>query len=386
MSIERKLRQWQEAGLLDAATVDRIRAHEEQSAKPIGSYAVAGIGAVAVATGIVAIVASNWDAIPASAKIGVDVVVLAALGASVMRTAVSGPRWLCDALILIEYGVVLASVGLVAQIYQLGGATYTALCVWTALATPLVFHGSGRFLAVAWVVGTQATLVSILVELAETPRFDGLAVTLCHAIAGLTLLAGSSAYLSTRKPAFARALREFGLLEVALSASFGTAGFYEGFHLGEHPASWWGVAVSALATAGLIVQVGRKSAPSNEWSPPAAVFPARITIAAALVLAQAPLFLHGDTKLDVLAALTFVAFWALVGWTAFRARTPRIVNLATAFVALRILIAYFEVFGTLLNTGIGLVIGGALVLGLTYVWVKYKRGVDRRLIGGRNES
>jgi hypothetical protein len=40
---------------------------------------------------------------------------------------------------------------------------------------------------------------------------------------------------------------------------------------------------------------------------------------------------------------------------------------------------YFEVFGTLLDTGVGLVLGGLLTLLVTWFWARKRRDFDREL-------
>jgi uncharacterized membrane protein len=53
-------------GLIDAATRDRLIAHEAAHARPIALWAVFGIGALAIGLGLVSVVAANWEAIPGS--------------------------------------------------------------------------------------------------------------------------------------------------------------------------------------------------------------------------------------------------------------------------------------------------------------------------------
>ena len=51
-------------------------------------------------------------------------------------------------------------------------------------------------------------------------------------------------------------------------------------------------------------------------------------------------------------------------------------------IGLRILAIYFEVFGTLLDTGLGLVSGGALTLALVWLWTRKRKQFARELAGG----
>src|SRR5690606_21180572 len=104
----------------------------------------------------------------------------------------------------------------------------------------------------------------------------------------------------------------------------------------------------------------------------------RVLLGVCLLLAHLPWPIsRGD--LDLVAALTFIGLWLLVARTAHRARETRVLNLATALIGLRILSVYFEVFGSLLDTGIGLVVGGLLTLALVWLWVRKRRDFGREL-------
>ncbi|MFT3772922.1 MAG: hypothetical protein QM820_46650 [Minicystis sp.] len=73
------------------------------------------------------------------------------------------------------------------------------------------------------------------------------------------------------------------------------------------------------------------------------------------------------------AAASFLLVWSLIGYSAYRLGRIRLLNLATAFLGIRLLIIYFEVFGSLLDTGIGLLSGGVLTVLLAWLWVKKSR-------------
>ena len=86
---------------------------------------------------------------------------------------------------------------------------------------------------------------------------------------------------------------------------------------------------------------------------------------------------HG--KWPLVAALSFVIVFAGVAFMAHRKGRPALLHLATALIGLRLLVIYFEVFGSLLDTGVGLVLGGLLTLLLTWLWARKRRDFDREL-------
>jgi hypothetical protein len=57
---------------------------------------------------------------------------------------------------------------------------------------------------------------------------------------------------------------------------------------------------------------------------------------------------------------------------------PRLISLSITLIAIRIFAVYVEVFGTLFDTGVGLIIGGAVMLGL----IALARKLNRRLTKG----
>jgi hypothetical protein len=68
----------------------------------------------------------------------------------------------------------------------------------------------------------------------------------------------------------------------------------------------------------------------------------------------------------VAAAILFIGYWAYLGWTAQQTGHQRLISLAIFVIAIRIFIIYLEVFGSLMSTGFGLIIGGGVMLGL--IW------------------
>lgn len=79
---ERRLAAWVDAGLIDEPAAARIRAWEAEHSRPLALWAVVGIGTLAIALGLISVVAANWDAIPAMVRLGLHfALLLAAAGA-----------------------------------------------------------------------------------------------------------------------------------------------------------------------------------------------------------------------------------------------------------------------------------------------------------------
>lgn len=372
MSLAAKLHRWTETGLITADQAAAIQTHEHERGRPTFLYAIAGLGGLAIGIGLVSIVASNWDAIPGRLKVGIAVGLVAAAGAGVVRLDRSGPRWALETAVLVAHGLVLATIALVGQVYQLGGAAHTALSLWLALTTLLVTRARGAVAAWVFIASAEATYGAWVVEFVEGFDVDELLALGAMAWAPLgCLAAGFSAGVIRTRPSWASALRAAGWGQLVLLASLATVLFYEGQREPElgglYTAAGVGVAL-ALAIAAVHLRQTR----------------ARRTGALLLAACVALIYVPGmvsDGDMDLVGALTFLALWVLVALAAFRAGRLGLLNLATAVIGVRLLIVYFEVFGSLLNTGLGLVSGGLLTIGLVWLWTRKRRDFGEELAG-----
>jgi uncharacterized membrane protein len=381
VQIERKLAEWREAGLLDEAAVERILAHEAAREKrPYLLYAVGGLGAFAVAIGLLSIVAANWEDIPGRVKLAVDFALLLGLAAGVWKT--TRGSWLQEVVLFVFYGAVLGSVGLVAQVYHLGGRAEDALLFWSLITAPIVLHGGARFLAAVFYVALETTVLMQAARLLERrwerlehTAFLTVAYLLCLALIGL----GGWRFLREKRPSFAQVAGSLGALQVLALASIMPLWWYDRWATYDAGGLGW---ICFFGAVGFGLALAFRATASD---PPA---PSRNALIAVAVLAPiacySPMLIEhsrgwghdGHTATGLAAALTFMAFWAAVGVAAYRAGRIRLLNVATALIGLRLLVIYFEVFGSLLDTGIGLLTGGLLMILLAWVWVKKVRASE----------
>lgn len=369
MAQQSDLERWVSAGLITADQAQRIAEHEHQHQRPSLLYAIAGTAGLAIAVGIVSIVAANWDGIPGSVKLGADLVLLAAVGAGVWEWDRRGITWARETAIVVLWGLVLASIALAGQVYQLGGRTHVALSTWTVLTAVLMSRATTGVVATLWILGVQATWISIAVWFGVTYDDGPAALATIYWAPLLCLGLGSHRGLAVLRPPLAAALRAVGWSELVLCACFGTLAFYENTAREGWESAYGGAAGSAIATVVLAAVWLRRPA---EWT----------LLATCLLLAHVPLFTStGD--MGVIAALCFIGLWLAVAWLAYEDRDRGLLSLATAMIGLRILIVYFEVFGTLLDTGLGLVLGGTIALAVVFAWTRGRKYFEQALGRGK---
>ena len=354
MALDRKLSEWQAAGLIDDATARAIVAHETAEARPVARWAAVAIGLLALALGLTLVVAANWDAIPKAVKLGIHGAALAATAATVW---LAHDRWLREGALFLFAALILAGLALQGQVYQLPGALHGLLGMAGLLAAPaILLAGTTRLTAIGWSLLLAVAAVSYV---GDVPRDAGFAGNLPAALSpGLILLS----LLIRDRPAFALGLRDSGLALLLAGASLA------------HFA--WAVRVSPADAADMALRLPLAllfAAVSVALARDNAVLRAALaTTAIAVPLAVA--VPHADAMLPRLAgAILFLALWAIVARAASDAGWRTLFGIAVAAVALRLFIVYFELFGSLASTGIGLIGGGALLIALALVWGRIVR-------------
>jgi hypothetical protein len=248
--------------------------------------------------------------------------------------------------------------------------------LWMLLTALLLTRAHSAWASFIWLAGLQATYAAWLLWAASKPwGLEAYALGAAYWAPLACIAVGCSARVERSRPELAATFEEVGWVELVLCASLGTCAFYGDMRQRELGGLWLGLAVSALLSAWLWMRL-----PAAAWRGTA-----RGLLLVALLLGHLPLLLSpGD--LDVLAALSFMGLWLLVAVTAHRAGQVPLLNLATAVLGLRIVIVYFEVFGSLLDTGVGLLSGGLLTVGLAWLWMRKRRDFERGLAGARQAS
>lgn len=365
MALDRKLDEWQAAGLIDASTAEAIRHHESESSRPIALWATIGIGLFALALGLILLVAAGWDMIPKGVKLGVHLAMTAAAAAVVWQARKQRRLWLGEGALFLLAALVLAGIALQGQVYQVTSPVWEALAWWALFVTPVILlAGCTRLTAYGW-SGMLAVLAIAFVADSSLSRqaidvvADNLPVALPPALILASLLLSPSA--------FATGVREAGMALLLGGASL--AHFAWAVEISATDATALAVRlplalVVAAAAVSLAGRIGRGAS--------LVVRTALIAAAIATVLAAA--VPHPDTLAPRLfGAFAFFAMWGAVGKAAHDGGWRVLFGIAIGMIAVRLFIVYVELFGSLAYTGVGLIVGGLLLIALTLAWAKLMR-------------
>ena len=377
MGIDRKLARWEAAGLIDGAARARIRAFEQSQRAPVALYGLGVLGAGTLALGVVSVIAANWDGIPGTVKLGGDLLIGVALATSTYVAVRRGPGWPAEVLITLFYGFTLASIALVGQVYQLNAPMYQGLLVWTAASLPLVLLGRSHALAALATAGiavTHALSVSPLIEVLNPGggASRDLSATILFASPLLYIPLARVPWLVRNAPAFSRTITVAAWIAVLIGGFLLQFIWYT--DIDSDHALRWSLLATAVITAAVTLALPR-------------VYPhldARPRRGLTTILAFAWLTLALGSAIprpsaDVVGAILQVVWLGLFAWTAIQVGLVRAFNALTALVALRVLAIYFEVFGSLLSTGVGLITGGALTLLVGWLWQRKTSALAARL-------
>ena len=403
MRLNNKLAQWQQAGLINEQTARSILEHEANASRPLALWAAGGVGAFAIVVGIVSIVAANWLHTPDAIKIGGALLINALLAIAIYNNAQQSQhvpklaageekQWLTEVLVVIYYGFTLASMALIGQIYQLDGSTGMLLLTWTLATLPLVLLARGKFIATLWVIGTAVTyclniaaLYDFLTGTLNLDRDVLEAIALSMVLIGPLIFIALSRipWLVQERPIYAAEISRYSWLVIIAGGFLAQFLWYEAgvIHSGTDQRDVLTVlALTGMATAATLMGLPKLYAQHATQQ----LLAMRVVLISVFILIFAACW-H-NSSMPIVGALTNLAYLVMLAWAALKTSSTPLFNLITAAISIRVLFIYFEIFGSMMQTGIGLVIGGVLTLLLAWLWFKKSNHLAMRLQEKEHDS
>lgn len=138
-----KLQEWHAQQLITADTVKNIEAYEANQPRAIENvwrYGLMGLAALCIGLGILFIVASNWQAIPFSAKLGTHIFFNVALGGYILHLLRKGDagKWSMEICLLILSAAQLSLMALIGQHLQISAEIEDTMKFWLFLIAPML--------------------------------------------------------------------------------------------------------------------------------------------------------------------------------------------------------------------------------------------------------
>jgi hypothetical protein len=341
------------------------------------------LGGTLVLTGIILVISANWDAIPGWLKI--------AAGALLMMAAhFTGWKLRCpkeysklsEVFHFIGAGLFLANIALVGQVYHLSSRTPNALLLWLIGIIPLVWilrsvaiHVLTLGGLLVW-LGTEINSRDGWFHFAENLNQFGVygGVGLLLYGCGLKLKRTSYHQLALPTEIIGMASLHFGLWPLV------TIG-----NTHESPSALLLMLVPAVAGLGLIAaQLRHLPDLTAQWRRCwLAVLAGWITVAAFWMLldfGERGYLLFGHMGVgQAFASIALVTGCIVQMRVAEDLRAPWLVNLAIVTTGYCIILTFALLVGSMMNTGLIFLVGGAGILGLGYWLEKKRRAVILRM-------
>lgn len=375
---DKKLDTWVGAGLLSADQAAAIRSWEQSqhSGRSWVIYGITVIGIAAIAIGVISIVASNWDRIPAYTKLAIYLCIQTGLGAALYRQLPKTGK-IRESLLSLFCLFFFAGIGLTAQVFNISSNGWSGLLFWCGLTVSAVALAGTRQMPYLWfVVLLIAESIWMLGDRGNfNPDLNALKNRLTFAWLSIYMFFGAGILIPAvvRTGGYlAEAARNLSFLILFVGGTVGgTALWYVDFNkvAREMPLSFIDNA-KIIPWVGLLLTI-----------PPMLLYAGRETKKVAKALSVAFVLLAAFTTIPVIFELrahptagtiiSIVIWWSLAVAAVYAGR-KRIFDFITLAITVRLLVVYFEVFGSMMATGIGLIISGLLILGIAWVWYKFR--------------
>lgn len=150
MLLKNKLNTWVQNALISEEQKEKIFAFEKQSNNGLFAKTALIIAGLFIGLGICLIVASNWQILPATFKLVADFAVFGAFLYGAYFCIQNKKQHLKDLFLFLSFLMVGATIGLIAQIFNLSGGWSSFALSWTLLSLPYVLISESFSFGVVW--------------------------------------------------------------------------------------------------------------------------------------------------------------------------------------------------------------------------------------------
>lgn len=376
MNLRKRIAVWQQEDLITSAQGEAILAFENKNKKPVLSWSLLALAFFCIVLGIISIISANWQEISSSVKLVCDFAFLIVAAATAFQMYRKGKDWWFEGLLLLFCGLILASIGLIAQIYQIQPTGLQGLLLWSLLVFPLVIFSRKIILPLIWLPLFMTSLVDYLNTIpfiSDITHILKNSFPFAISIFGILIFAFVyrllAVHFRTRLAPQVKAMKfwlVFDITVLVLIMDFGAGNsmgsvFIEKLFNNYDKTTIFVICCLILGTIGF----GYFSSKYN--------YSRLLTCILANLLGFSLIYAILPENEDVLNIWGFLLSMSvlscLVAYALIKSRI-KLLNTATALMALRFFIVYLQVFGSLLTTGIGLIISGAVFLCIIRIWHK----------------
>lgn len=370
--ILKKLTLWKEAGLISEDQFHSIQEFELANApKNLAAYTIISLGAIVICIGIISLIASNWEELGDGVKLLLDFLFLGGLAYSVYKNKDTDKNWIFETVLVSYFILILASIGLISQIYNTGGEFYQATFFWCAITLPVVLFATRKITSHIWLIAGLFSVTAYLFDSVLYLNNEEVLFVWIFLLLPSFLLTISFPLQSSRM----ESLRVFG----STALFWSTIGFLMGtvffsflgalknknsFHV-EYEVQ--GLLIITLIFAGVSIYLSYFM--SRRIS-----FLLFLGYSAYIILTCSHLYKFQSEALD---AILFILIWFIAGFIFQLLERKGLFEFAIISIGLRFLVAYFQLFTSLVFTAYGLIFSGILIISICILYIKNREKITR---------
>lgn len=328
--IDKKIMTWEDAGLISKNQAEQIISFENNAKQPRLVLALLFLGIFIICSGIVSLIAANWDEISGWLKLIINFAVLAAISGGTYNAYSQGKKGWFEAGLFAIFLMVGASIALVAQVFQLHSNIANGFLSWAIFTTPLILLSKKKLLSLFFV---PILLFSFLAK-----------IEIWHILS-----------------------RIFDYFEFLKYSPATVTGFLIIF---------FGLATFALKHAD---DYFRNQQPIMVVSKAYMVFFMYVSAISGFIyalfimdyyIAYSSFKTMNNSIIDVIYMPTFfvlLAFLSTMVWISHKQNLTKQLNTNIILIGLAFFAVYVRLFGNLITTGFGLIISGIVILGIGWL-------------------
>jgi len=372
-----KIHDWVQRGLITSTQAHAIVSFESQAPeKNWAIIGIAGVGVTAFITGVIGLVAGNWETISTTSKILAYFMIQIGLGA--MFLASRGHHGLLREISLSLFALFfLCGIGMISQIYSLDGQAWQIFMFWIVLVLPATLLAHNRVTYHFWVMGFYTTIfIWLFFGIENSPNqlsfITAFTVTMIYI--GFTAGIWRFPFL-TLPDGFRHACLTWSIvLLLGCLSLLGNLLWYD-YYLNQIqeviPNIQSYLSLPWIACVLGIAALGGSRPRYHTWF--------RNSTISMLVLIALYLSIPLKWTIGQNISLGFGGFmfiWGAAAAAAAFSKRRILFDIATLVIATRFILFYLELFGSATETSVGLMVSGTLVLAVAYVWHRYRRSVE----------
>lgn len=367
MKLYNRLQDWLNQGFISQDQLTQIQDYEEKRARPWVSASFMILGVTVLGLGVISVIAANWEYISNPGKIIGDFIILLIAAAMIFDSWRKNTILKADLWILFFLIFYLASLGLVAQIYNISGTAYGLVLFWSLMTGILMIFAQHMFVSLFWITIFIYGLGSYCFEASIGKQIFGdqeVLITLT-----LSLLCSAAFFVSqylSNESGITRSLRIITVVLWCITI-VATEWAIPNHQILGGKLIYPNVITVIVTISSLLIAIFAcyKNVIYTEWQ--------RNLIYMALVV----LFAYtGLPYLDISSHLVYAIGTMLIlmlGAILFASLQKRgLFNFCVILLGIRFLMLYFQALGGLAATGIGLMFAGVMIIVMVKLWLKYQ--------------